>query len=55
MGRNSKLKTKLGPFINNSSNQSRQDAVIYEMNGIQKGNSRYKQNMKGTKGIYNTN
>ena len=48
MGRNSKLKTKLGPFINQSPGGTRQDGnnILQELNGIKGGQTRYKQKMK---------
>lgn len=47
MGRNSKLKTKLGPFINQSPGGTRPDAnnILQELNGIKGGQTRYKQKM----------
>ena len=46
MGRNSKLKTKLGPFMNQSNISARQDpSIIQELNAV-KGQPRYRQNMK---------
>lgn len=54
MGRNSKLKTKLGPFLNQSPGSNRPDAsnILQEINGVKAiQQTRYKQKMPAKNNI----